>query len=57
MDLQHTYTVAEVLEIINTLPDKDKEIVKNILSLSDQTIEQMVKEDFIKYEATFRALA
>ncbi len=57
MDLQHIYTVEEVLEIVNTLPQKDKETLKNLLLVEEAEFERLVKEDFIKYEATFKALA
>lgn len=57
MDLQHIYTVEEVLEIVNTLPQKDKETLKNLLLIEEAEFERLVKEDFVKYEATFKALA
>lgn len=57
MDLQHTYTVAEVLEIYNTMPSKDKETIKTAILVEDENFENLVKEDFAKYEATFKALA
>ena len=57
MDEQRNYTVEEVLEIVNTLSAKDKEIVKSELLLGEAEFERLVKEDFAKYEATFKALA
>ncbi len=57
MDLQHNYTVEEVLEIVNTLAPKDKEILKSVFLLEEAEFERLVKEDFSKYEATFKALA
>lgn len=57
MESQCTYTVEEVLEIVNKLSAKDKEIIKSELLLGEAEFERLVKEDFIKYEATFKALA
>lgn len=57
MDLQHNYTVEEVLEIVNTLSEKDKATLKSALLLEEAAFEHLVKEDFIKYEATFKKLA
>ncbi len=57
MDLQHVYTAAEVLEIYETMPLKDKEIIKATILVEDSSFENLVKEDFAKYEATFKALA
>ena len=57
MDLQHIYTIEEVLEIVNTLPQKDKETLKNLLLIEEAEFKRLVKEDFMKYEATFKALA
>lgn len=57
MESQRTYTVEEVLEIVNKLSAKDKEIIKSELLLGEAEFERLVKEDFIKYEATFKALA
>jgi len=57
MDLQHNYTVEEVLEIVNTLAPKDKETLKSALLLEEAEFERLVKEDFSKYDATFKALS
>ena len=57
MDLNHNYTVEEVLEIVNTLTPKDKETLKTTLLLEEAEFERLVKEDFAKYDATFKALA
>jgi len=57
MDLQHTYNAEEFLGIVKTLTPKDKETLKNTLLLDEAEFERLVKEDFAKYEATFRALA
>ena len=57
MDLNHNYTVEEVLEIVNTLTPKDKETLKSTLLLEEAEFERLVKEDFAKYDATFKALA
>lgn len=57
MDKNHKYTVEEVLEIVNTLEDKDKETLKSNLLLNEPEFEKLVKEDFVKYAATFKALA
>lgn len=57
MELQRNYTAEEVLEIVNTLPKKDKEIVKSTLFMEEAQFEKLVMEDFAKYEETFRALA
>ncbi|WP_419802688.1 hypothetical protein [Mucilaginibacter sp.] len=57
MDAQHAYTAEEVLEIVNTLPPKEKETLKSLLLLEEAEFERLVKEDFAKYDATFKALA
>lgn len=57
MELQRNYTAEEVLEIVNTLPKKDKEIVRSTLFMEEAQFEKLVMEDFAKYEETFRALA
>ena len=57
METNHKYTVEEVLEIVNTLEEKDKETLKSNLLLNEPEFERLVKEDFAKYEATFKALA
>ena len=57
METNHKYTVEEVLEIVNTLEEKDKETLKSNLLLNEPEFERLVKEDFSKYEATFKALA
>jgi len=57
MDLQHNYTVEEVLEIVNTLAPKDKETLKSALLSEEAEFERLVKEDFSKYDATFKALS
>ncbi|MFC5285186.1 hypothetical protein [Pedobacter alpinus] len=57
MDTQHKYTVEEVLEIYSSLEVKDQELIKNKLLISESDFERLVKEDFIKYDATFKALA
>jgi len=57
MEVKHQYTVEEVIEIVNSLSAEDKEKVRTIISTKDKTFEDFVKEDFVKYEATFKALA
>ena len=57
MESQRNYTVEEVLKIVNNLSEKDKEILKSELLLGEAEFERLVKEDFTKYEATFKALA
>lgn len=57
MDSQRNYTIEEVLEIVNTLSAKDREIIKSELLMSEAEFERLVKEDFAKYESTFKALA
>jgi len=57
MDLQHNYTVEEVLEIVNTLAPKDKETLKSAFLSEGAEFERLVKEDFSKYDATFKALS
>ncbi|MEX8546364.1 MAG: hypothetical protein V5804_02075 [Mucilaginibacter sp.] len=57
MESQHNYTVEEVLEIVNTMAPKDRETIKTALLLEEAEFERLVKEDFAKYEATFKALA
>lgn len=56
MEKNHKYTVEEVLEIVNTLEEKDKETLKSSLLLNEPEFEKLVKEDFAKYEITFKAL-
>lgn len=57
MEKNHKYTVEEVLEIVNTLEENEKETLKNKLLLTEPEFERLVKEDFAKYETTFKALA
>lgn len=57
MNLQHIYTAEEVLEIVNTMAPKEKDALKSALLLEEAEFERLVKEDFAKYEATFKALA
>lgn len=57
MDLQHNYTAEEVLKIVNTMPPNEKENLKNLILNEEADFENLVKENFIKYEATFKALA
>lgn len=57
MHTQQTYTVEEVLEIVNTLPPKERETLKSLILLEEAEFERLVKEDFSKYDATFKALA
>jgi len=57
MEVKHQYTVEEVVEIVNSLSVEDKEKVKTIITSKDKTFEDLVREDFAKYEATFKALA
>lgn len=57
MNSQHNYTVEEVLEIVNTMSKKDKATLKSMLLLEEAGFERLVKEDFAKYEATFKSLA
>ena len=47
----------EILDRMNPIHEKYKETYKNNLLLDDPEIEQLVKEDFAKYEATFKALS
>ncbi len=47
----------EVLEIVNTMDKKDQAIIKNKLLLEESAFENLVKEDFAKYYATFKALS
>lgn len=56
MEIKHQYTVAEVVEIVNSLPDEDKEKVKTIILTDEKAFEDLVKADFVKYEAAFKAL-
>ena len=57
MDSKHNYTVAEVLEIYHTMPQKDQETIKTSILVEEDTFEKLVREDFVKYETTFKALA
>ncbi|MEO5912456.1 MAG: hypothetical protein ABIP95_16340 [Pelobium sp.] len=57
METPHQYTVEEVLEIVNTMDKKDQAVLKNKLLLEETAFENLVKEDFAKYEATFKALS
>lgn len=45
------------MEIVNTMAPKEKETLKSLLLLEEAEFERLVKEDFAKYEATFKALA
>lgn len=62
MEAQTKYSVEHVLKIVMTLPLKDREVVqkeiqKTLLDKEETDFDDMVKEDFVKYEATFKALA
>ena len=57
MELKPSYTVEEVIEIVNSLSFDDREKVISKMEIDDENFIQMVKEDFIKYEKTFTALA
>lgn len=57
MDSKHTYTVEEGLKIIDTLSPKDRETIISMLLLGEAEFERLVKDDFAKYAATFKALA
>jgi hypothetical protein len=57
MNTQHKYTVREVLEIYNSLEVEEKELVKSELLVEESDFEKMVKEDFAKYDSTFKVLS
>ena len=57
MEIKEKYTVEEVIEIVNSLSAKDREIIKSTLFLEEAELERLIKEDFSKYEATFKALS
>lgn len=60
MDLQHTYTVEEVLEIALTLKPEDRKIVQEEIQKSlfnEKEILDKISPFHQKYEATYKALA
>lgn len=60
MDLQHNYTVKEVLEIALTLKPEDRKIVQEgiVKSLfNEKEILDKISLFHEKYEATYKALA
>jgi len=62
MEAQTKYSVEDIVKIVMALPPKDretvqKEIQKALLDKEGVEFDNMVKEDFVKYEATFKALA
>ncbi len=60
MGLKHQYTVEEVIEIVNTLSVKDREIVnKQIVStlLNTKNILDVISPYHKKYEQTYKNLA
>ncbi len=60
MDLQHIYTVEEVLEIALTLKIEDRKIVQEQIQKSlfeEQEILEKITPFHQKYEATYKALA
>lgn len=60
MDLQHNYTVEEVLEIALKLNSKDRKIVQEGIQKSlfdEKEILDKISPIHQKYEATYKALA
>lgn len=60
MDLQHTYTVDEVLEIALTLKSEDRKIVQEEIQKSlfnEKEILDKISLFHQKYEATYKAHA
>lgn len=60
MDLQHTYTVEEVLEIALTLKPEDRKIVQEEIQkslLNEKEILDRISPFHQKYEETYKALA
>jgi hypothetical protein len=57
MELKDNYMVEEVIEIVNSLSADDKEKLKTMIFPLETIFKKLVKEDFAKYEATFKALA
>ena len=60
MDLQHTYTVDEVIEIALTLKPEDRQKVTDGIkksTLNEKEIVDKINPFHQKYEATYKALA
>lgn len=60
MDLQHTYTVEEVLEIALTLKPEDRKLVQQKIQKSlfdEKEILDKISSIHQKYEETYKALA
>ncbi len=62
MEVQTKYGVKDVLKIVMALSIEDREIVQKEIQKArvdkeEAEFDNFVKEDFIKYEATFKALA
>ncbi len=60
MDLQHTYTIEEVLEIALTLKPEDRKIVQEEIQKSlfnEKEILDRITPFHQKYEATYKDLA
>lgn len=60
MDLQHTYTAEEVLEIALTLKPEDRKIVQEEIQkslLNEKEILNKISPFHQKYEETYKTLA
>lgn len=60
MDSQHIYTVAEVLEIYQTLKPEEKEELQLVIqkpSFNEKEILNAISPFHTQFEATYKALA
>lgn len=60
MDLQHTYTIKKVLEIVLTLKPQDRKIVLEVLLkslLNEKEILEKISPFHQRYETTYKTLA
>lgn len=60
MELNHVYTVEEVLEIVNTFKPEEKIRVRDGIQeslVNKEEIELIMDKYHKKYEATYKALA
>lgn len=62
MEVQTKYCVEDVVRIVMTLSPSDRDLVqqeiqKTLLDKEEAEFDNLIKEDFEKYEATFKALA
>ncbi len=62
MKVQTKYSIEDVLKIVMTLSPSDRDLVhqeiqKTLLDKDEAELDNLVKEDFKKYQAPFKALA